>query len=293
MIAGAGMVFLPFDEVFGAPFASPQAKFDMVAVMGGEPAEMFEKGIASLGGMKAFVKAGQTVVVKPNIGWDRKPEMAANTNPDLVAAIVTHCLKAGAKEVLVLDHSCDSWVKAYATSGIEAAAKGAGAKIVSADAESQYKTVSVPKGKRLTSAKVHQAVVDADVFINVPVLKHHDGAGVSLCMKNLMGIVWDRGFWHSNNLQQCIADFATWRKPDLNIVDGYRVLQKNGPKGVTVKDVVLRKTILISTDMVAADAAAAKIFGKEPLSIEHIRVAGEMGVGVIDLTKLNINRITI
>jgi len=289
--AGTAWSFLPLDTVFAAAANAPQLPYDMVAVMGGEPAAMFDKAIAALGGMKSFVKSGQTVVVKPNIGWDRKPEMAANTHPELVAAVVSHCLKAGAKEVLVLDHSCDNWIKAYATSGIEAAAKQAGARLVSADAESQYQTVSIPKGVRLKTAKVHQAILNADVLINVPVLKHHDGAGISLCMKNLMGIVWDRGFWHRNDLQQCIADMATWRKPDLNIVDGYRVLQKNGPKGVTAQDAVLRKSLILSKDMVAADSAAARIFGKEPATIGHIRIANEMGIGVMDTDKLNIHRI--
>jgi uncharacterized protein (DUF362 family) len=261
--------------------------------MGGEPEEMFEKGIASLGGIKNFVKAGQMVVVKPNIGWDRRPEFAANTNPELVAKIVEQCLAAGAKDVFVFDNTCDNWQRAYATSGIEKAAKDAGAKVITGSSEGNYKNVAVPKGKSLKNAKVHEKILECDVFINVPVLKHHGGAHISLTLKNLMGIVWDRGFFHSNDLQQCIADIASYRKPDLNIIDGYRVLKKNGPKGVSVNDVSLEKAQIISTDMVAADAAAAKIFGREPETIAHIKIASDMGLGVMDISKLNINRIRI
>jgi uncharacterized protein (DUF362 family) len=112
-------------------------------------------------------------------------------------------------------------------------------------------------------------------------------------MKNLMGIVWDRRYWHRNDLHQCIADFATWRKPDLNIVDAYRVMTRNGPRGVSEADIVLKKSLIISTDMVAADAAAAKIFGSEPSDIQHIKIAHEMGVGNMNLDELNIERIRV
>ncbi len=291
--AGTGFTFLSLEEAFGSSMSNPLAPYDLVAVMGGEPEVMFEKGIASLGGMKTFVKAGQTVVVKPNIGWDRTPELAANTNPQLIAAIIKQCLEAGAKEVFVFDHTCDNWLKSYNTSGIEKAAKDAGAKVVSGNSEGNYKNVDVPKGKSLKNAKVHEKILECDVFINVPVLKHHDGAQVSFAMKNLMGIVWDRSFWHRNDLQQCIADMVTYRKPDLNIIDGYRVLKKNGPKGVSASDVSLEKSQIISTDIVAADAAAAKIFGKEPNTIGHIKIANDMGLGVMDVSKLNINRIRV
>lgn len=293
IVAGVGSALLPIEKVFGSSLYNPAAPYDMVALMGGEAAGMFERGIASLGGMKAFVKQGQTVVVKPNMGWDRAPEYGANTDPQLIAKIIEHCLAAGAKDVFVFDHTCDDWLKAYASSGIEKAAKAAGATVVSADSENYYKPVSVPKGTNLKSAKVHEALLNADVFINVPILKHHGGAIASFAMKNLMGIVWDRGFWHSNNLQQCIADMASYRKPDLNIIDGYRVMKRNGPKGVSVSDISLEKAQIISTDIVAADAAAAKIFGREPDTIGHIKIAGEMGLGQIDITKLNVNRIRI
>jgi len=289
----AAGTFLSLEEAFGNIFFNPQAPYDLVAVMGGEPEEMFEKGIAALGGMNNFVKAGQMVVVKPNIGWDRRPEFAANTHPGLVAKIVEDCLAAGAKDVFVFDNTCDNWQKSYTTSGIEKAAKDAGAKVITASNEGNYKNVTVPMGKSLKNAKVHEKILECDVFINVPVLKHHGGTQISLAMKNLMGIVWDRGFWHSNDLQQCIADMATYRKPDLNIIDGYRVLKRNGPKGVSVNDVSLEKAQIISTDMVAADAAATKIFGREPETIAHIKIANDMGLGVMDISKLNINRIRI
>ena len=120
-------------------------KPDLVAVMGGEPEVMFQRAIAELGGMKQFVKPGQKVVVKPNIGWDKVPELAGNTNPKLVAEIVKQCFAAGAKEVTVFDHTCDDWQKCYKNSGIEAAAKASGAKVMPAHLESYYRSVDLPK----------------------------------------------------------------------------------------------------------------------------------------------------
>ncbi len=275
------------------PFLSSSlsSDYDLVAIKGGEPEAMFDKAIASLGGMKKFVKKNQKVVIKPNIGWDVKPELAANTNPKLVAQIIKHCFDAGAKDVYVFDHTCDNWNRCYANSGIERAVKDAGGKIVSGDSESYYQQVDVKKGKRLNSSKVHELILDSDVFINVPILKHHSSGRLTIGMKNLMGVVWDRGYWHRNDLHQCIADFATFKKPDLNIVDAYWVMKKNGPRGVSQDDVITLKSQIISTDIVAADAAAAKMFGMEIADIPYINYADEMKVGVKDLSKLNINRI--
>jgi len=272
-------------------FALTPDDFDLVAIKGGEPHTMFDEAIKSMGGMKSFVKKGNSVVVKPNIGWDVKPERAANTNPVLVKRIVEHCFEAGAKDVYVFDHTCDDWNSCYATSGIESVVKDVGGKIVPGNSERYYEEVTVSRGKRLTKAKVHELILESDVFINVPILKSHGSAELTISMKNLMGIVWDRRYWHRNDLHQCIADFASFRKPDLNVVDAYNVMRKNGPRGVSKADVLTMKSQIISSDIVAADSAAAKLFGLDPQEIDYMKIANEMNLGEIDLNKLNINRI--
>jgi uncharacterized protein (DUF362 family) len=274
------------------------ADYDLVAVMGGEPVAMFRKAIAAMGGMGKFVKKGYKVTVKPNIGWDKTPELAGNTNPALVAEIVKECFQAGAKEVIVFDHSCDDWKKCYQNSGIEAAAKAAGAKVMPANEESYYRQIALPKAKSLKTAKVHTAILDCDVWINVPILKNHGGAQMTISMKNHMGIVWDRGAFHRNDLQQCIADICTLNKPAvLNVVDAYRVMKTNGPQGRSASDVVLAKAMFVSTDIVAVDTAATKFFNqieKMPLeSVKHISKAAEMKVGTMDLNKLKVKKINI
>lgn len=287
------MTFGDFRKIFAGkvPPPGPPAGYDLVAVKDGEPIQMFDKAIASLGGMKAFVKPNQTVVVKPNIGWDTSPERGANTNPDLVKRIIEQCYSAGAKTVYVFDNTCDSWNKCYENSGIQKAVKDAGGKLVPGNSEGNYQQVSVKNGKKLKEAKVHELILSSDVFINVPVLKSHGSSIITASMKNHMGIVWDRRYWHKNDLNQCIADFAGYRKPDLNVVDAYRVMTKRGPRGVSEEDVVLMKSLILSKDIVAADAAAAKMFGSEPADVSYIKLASEAGIGSMDLTKLSINRI--
>lgn len=272
--------------------------YDLVAVLGGEPEAMFRKAIAEMGGMGKFIKKGDKVVVKPNIGWDKSPELAANTNPKLVSAVIKECFKAGAIEVTVFDHTCDDWRKCYANSGIEAAAKEAGAKVVPAHQESYYKQVSLPNGKSLKTTKIHEAIVDCDKWINMPVLKNHGGAQMTISMKNYMGIVWDRGFFHANDLQQCIADVCTYdKRPVLNIVDAYRLMKTSGPRGKSAADVVLTKGLFMSQDIVAVDTAAVNFFSQVrdmPLDkVSHISKAQDHKLGNMDLSKLKVRRVKI
>ncbi|MDR2844374.1 MAG: DUF362 domain-containing protein [Candidatus Symbiothrix sp.] len=273
-----------------------EATPDMVAVMGGAPAEMLQRALKEMGGIGKYVKKGQSVVIKPNIGWDKKPDFAANTNPDLVNELVKQCLRAGAKKVTVFDHTCDNWQKCYANSGIKAAVEAAGGNIVPANDESYYKTTTLPQGVKLKSTKIHQALLDADVWFNVPVLKHHGGANMSIAMKNYMGIVWDRPYFHNNDLQQCIADICTWqKKPVLNIVDAYRCMRKNGPQGRSVSDTSLLKAVIISPNIVAVDTAAVGLFNQvEKMDInvvEHIANGEKLKLGTQKLDTLKVKRI--
>ncbi|MBQ7824021.1 MAG: DUF362 domain-containing protein [Bacteroidaceae bacterium] len=273
-----------------------QKDADLVAIMGGEPDIMLRRALEEMGGIGKYVKKGNKVVIKPNIGWDKAPEMAANTNPILVKELVKQCLSAGAVEVLVFDHTCDNWQRSYKNSGIEDAVKEAGGKIVPGNDESMYKEVDLPKGVTLKKAKIHQALLDCDVWFNVPFLKNNGGAKMTISMKNLMGIVWDRQIFHRSNLDQCIADSCTLlKKPALNIVDAYRVLKTNGPQGKSEADVATLKTLLVSPDFVAVDTAAIKFFNQvqemDVNRVGYIAKAEELGIGVSDLNKLNVKRI--
>ena len=176
------------------------------------------------------------------------------------------------------------------------AAKEAGAKVMPAHLESYYKPVDLPSGKKMKKAKVHEAILNCDVWINVPILKNHGGANLTISMKNHMGIVWDRGFFHQNDLQQCIADICTLqKKAALNVVDAYRIMKTNGPRGRSASDVVLAKGLFISPDIVAVDTAAAKFFNQVremPLdTVGHLAKGEALKVGTMNLDKLNVKRI--
>ncbi len=268
-------------------------KYDLVAVRGGEVVEMYRRAMQEMGGMERYIKPGQRVALKPNASWDVPPERAANTNPELMAAIVEDCLKAGAGSVFAFDHTCDNWERSYANSGVAEAVRAAGGQMLHANMERDYTEVAIPGAKRLTKAKIYQRLLDADVFINIPVLKHHASTTVTIAMKNLMGVVWDRRFWHRNDLHQCIADFCLWRRPDLNIVDAYLVMTQNGPRGTSTADLTRMRSMLVSSDIVAVDAAGAMLLGHEPGNIAHLRIGDEMKVGRIRLEDLHIRRLVL
>ncbi|HZL44800.1 MAG TPA: DUF362 domain-containing protein [Opitutaceae bacterium] len=270
--------------------APPAAKPVLVAVRDGSRVAMLDQALAALGGIGTFVKQGQTVLVKPNIGWDAAPERGANTHPDLVGHLIKLCLEAGAKSVSVFDNPCDQWQRTYANSGIERAAKDAGGIVVNGKDQSFYREVAIPGGIKLKHARVHALVLDSDVFFNVPVLKHHSGALMTAAMKNLMGVIWDRGDYHRNDLHQTIADFLTFKQPTLNVLDAYHPMVRNGPRGTSVEDVVEMRTLLASTDIVAIDAAGAKMLGHQPSDVRHVRIGDQMKLGTMNLDQVEIRR---
>ena len=275
--------------------AVPAKKDPLVAVRGDDRVAMLSAALMVLGsggGMSAFVKPGQSVVIKPNCAWDKSPEFCANTHPSLVGHMVKLCKQAGASKVQVFDHACDDWQRTYRNSGIQAAVEAAGGEMISGADAGLYRDHPNPAARKLKQAKVHSAILDADVFINMPVLKNHGGARMTACMKNMMGIVWDRGFFHSHDLHQCIADSILLRKPDLNVLDAFSPMLRNGPKGKDENDLIQTHALLVGKDIVAMDAAAAKLLGYEDGEVRHIDLAASMGLGEKDLSKVWIRRIS-
>ncbi len=270
---------------------NPEVIPDLVTIKNGEPDVLFDNAIQAMGGISRFVRKGQTVVVKPNIAWNRGPDTGANTNPLLVKRIVEHCKQAGAKRIYVFDHTIDHEPDCYKHSGIKEAASRAGAWVAPGNHEKYYQEVSIPNAKILKKTKVHELILESDVYINVPVLKHHSYTLLTLAMKNQMGVVWDRMAYHNTDLHRCISDFCHFKKPDLNIMDAYRVTIRNGPQRARGNDLKLMKTLFISTDIVAIDAAASKLFGKEPRMIRHINYGNEDEIGNMHLEELNRKKI--
>ncbi|MBI4778475.1 DUF362 domain-containing protein [Candidatus Desantisbacteria bacterium] len=258
---------------------------------GENPEHSVRAAIKAIGGISQFVKEGDVVVIKPNIGFSRAPETAVTTNPVVVSTLIKLCYEAKAKDVLVFDHTCDYWEICFKRSGIKQATLVAGGKIFSAHRKGLYRKVSIPAGKTLKETLVVKHLLDADVIINVPIAKHHGAAELTMGMKNLMGAVWDRGIFHVKDLHQCIADLSTVIKPHLTVLDATRILFNNGPRGPgEVKNI---GKIVVGVDPVAVDAYGCSFFGKEPHRIGYINIAYKMGLGEIDLNKIRVKKVSL
>lgn len=275
------------------PTASPvKTDYDLVAARGGEPEALVKQAVAALGGMERFVKPGAYVIIKPNICTVRTYEYGATTNPWVVGALVRLCLEAGAGKVQVMDFPFGGPPdQTYVTSGIAEQVKLAGGEMVIMSGF-KFKPTDIPDGKVLKSYKIYDDVLKADTLINVPILKHHSLAGLTIGLKNLMGMVLDRPNLHGN-LGQLLPDLATRIRPTLTIVDAVRVLMANGPTGGNLDDVKKMDTIIASTDIVAADTYAANLFGYNPDKLPYIQTGAKNGLGRKDLENLKIGEINV
>jgi uncharacterized protein (DUF362 family) len=252
--------------------------------------KLTEQAVEALGGMQRFVSRGDVVWVKPNIAWDRTPEQAGNTNPDVVATIVRLCLAAGAKTVKVGDHPCDVAQRTYEASGIAAAAREAGAKVVFLD-PTRFKEAKIG-GEQVKTIPVYPEILESDLVINVPIVKHHRLAGLTLCMKNYMGVIDKRNTFHQA-IAPCLADLTRYLKPRLCILDATRVLHANGPKGGRLEDVEAKLTLAAGVDIVALDAWGAEVVGKKPAEIGSIVKGQEYGLGTIDYRSLALRELAV
>jgi uncharacterized protein (DUF362 family) len=246
--------------------------------------------LAPLGGMGQFVKPGNKVVIKPNIGWDRNPEQAATTHPLVVKALVSQALEAGAGKVLVFDRTCNEQRRCYANSGIEKAILDINDKraVIEHIDPRKFVPVDIAKGKSLTKWEIYKDALDCDCYINVPIAKHHGLSRLTLGLKNSMGVIGgNRGFLHQN-MGQSLADLATVVRPKLTIIDATRILLRNGPQGGDIKDVDKIDTLIASADPVAADAYATTLFQLQPAAIESTMAAYKMGLGEMNLERIRV-----
>lgn len=266
--------------------------YDIVVAEGNDPKANVLAAIESIGGIERFVSPGDTVVIKPNMAWDRTPEQAANTDPEVVAAVVELVYKAKAKRVNVFDITCNNEKLCYENSGIAKAAREKGAFVYFADNWNVVKA-SFDYRSPMEGWPVLRDAVECDTFINIPVLKHHRLAELTMSMKNLMGVCsGNRGLMHVD-IGRKLVDLTDFISPDLTIIDATRVLVKNGPSGGDLKDVEHMKKIIVATDPVLADSFCATLMNKLPMDIPNIREAAKRGYGKTDLTSASIKKIKI
>lgn len=268
---------------------------EVVKVTGSAYEKLVVAAIENLGGAKRFVSSGDSVVIKPNIGWDRRPEQGANTHPAVVKKLVELVLDSGASKVVIFDHTCNEKRRCYVNSGIQDVIDGLGDKRVRLDHIDKRKfiPVDIKKGRSLTRWEIYRDALDADVYINVPVAKHHGLSRLTLGLKNSMGVIGgSRGRLHFN-LGQKLADLATVVRPTLTVIDATRMLLRNGPQGGNVDDVRIADTLIASADPVAADAYATTLFDMEPEEIASTQAAYAMGLGEMNIKKMDVRELTL
>jgi len=289
----AGLLLTPpIFNITPGLFASLK-KTKLVVAEGMNYDSLVKELLEPFGGLSVFVKPGKSVVIKPNMGWDRNPDQAANTHPLIVKSIVNLALEAGASKVMVFDRPCNEERRCHYNSGIRPELekiKDKRLKFTYID-DRKFIPVTIKRGKSLREWAFYKDALEADCYINVPVAKHHSLAKLTLGMKNIMGVIGgSRGKIH-RNMGQNLADLNTVIKPALTIVDATRILLRNGPSGGNLKDVKRMDTLIASSDTVAADAYATTLFNLKPEEIGSTVAAYKSGLGEMDLSKMDIIKV--
>lgn len=278
-----------FDTLSQTAFGAAPA-YDLVVATGPSPTKITSAAVDALGGMKSFVKRGDVVVVKPNIGWDRTPEYAANTNPEVVATIVRLCMEAGAKKVKVFDRSVNDPRRCYVQSGVADAVKKAGGEMSYID-ERKFRDMKI-NGSILKSWPLYTELMEADKVINAPIAKHHGLSRLTLGMKNWMGVMGGSRASIHQKIDESLVDLAMAIKPTLVVLDAVRILTANGPQGGNLKDVKKLDTVVAGVNQVAVDAYGATLFGMKPAELGYVRLASQKGFGPMDVSKMKIRKIS-
>jgi uncharacterized protein (DUF362 family) len=275
---------------FGPWVGTSRAAAPDLAAVQGPAAQAVRKAVSLLGGMGRFVRPGQRVVVKPNIGFARVPEQAANTNPAVVAEVARLALEAGAREVVVFDRSSDDPARCYRMSGIEAAVQAladARAKIFIPNAE-RYVPVKVPGGKSLENWPIYEDAARADVYINCPVAKHHVMCGLTMGLKNVMGVIGGNRSMIHDGFDDKLLDLNLARPSHLTVLDATRILLSGGPEGGSLLNVGRPNLVIAGTDVVAVDAYACRLFGAKPDDISYLHRAAARGIGQTDVGRVSL-----
>ena len=276
-----------------ALFAASKPKTDVWVFKGPDNRALMEACMETLFAHGGFGPNVRSVALKVNAAWERTPEQAANTHPDLVDVFLEKALASGVR-VVMPENPCHRAEKSFAASGLLDAAKKHGVDMIDLkSAKNAFVDVEIPGATALQNVRVARHFLESDAVVNIPVAKHHSGGKLTICMKNWMGIVENRGFWHANGLHQCIAEFAGFMKPVWAIVDATACMTTKGPQGPS-EDMIYPQQLILSKDQVAADTVASLLFHDDPLSaVKYLAIARDMDIGETDIGKMNIREIEV
>lgn len=269
-------------------FSKTSAKGPAMAIAKGtDRVDMVRRTLGALGGTNRFVRPGDRVVIKVNAAFASPPAISATSHPDLVEALVTECLKAGASDVVVTDNPINDPASCFRLTGIGPATEAAGGRIVLPTSD-QFADVTLAGARLIRDWPVLIGpLANADCLIGVAPLKDHHRSGASMTIKNWYGLLGGRRNVFHQDIHTIITELAALVRPTLVFLDAVTTMMHNGPTGGSISDLTDTNILVAGIDPVAVDAAGARILGRELNQLPHLQQAAGAGLGILDYRTLN------
>jgi uncharacterized protein (DUF362 family) len=259
----------------------------MAVVHGTDRARTCAKALDLLGGIGRFVRDGDRVAIKVNAAFASPPAIGATTHPDLVSETVRQCLSAGAASVIVLDNPINDPATCFQRTGIAAAATAAGARVV-LPSKHLFEPVSLERARFLRDWPAFTAPLEGfNRIIGLAPVKDHHRSGASMTLKNWYGFIGGRRNIFHQHIHPFIAELARMVRPTLVLLDGTQTMMTNGPTGGSMDDLRTTRTMIASTDPVAADAFGGTLLDRTAGSLPFLAMAEAAGAGTVNYRSLN------
>ncbi|MDQ7006600.1 MAG: DUF362 domain-containing protein [Acidobacteriota bacterium] len=262
----------------------PAGSAEVAVGYGSSVAERLDKALDAVGGLRHYIEPGEIVLVKPNVAFDRSPNLGATTHPEILGELVRRLLvECRAQEVRVADNPIESPADCFAKSGIRRVVERAGGRIYLPDSNA-FRTLATPGARLIESWPVlYRPLTNVDKVIGVAPAKDHNLCQASLGIKNWYGLLGGRRNQFHQDIHEIVSDLALMMRPTLTIVDGSRVLMKNGPTGGDPSNVKPGHAVVVGVDPVAVDAWSYRhLLERDDELPAYLRKAEEKGTGRID-----------
>jgi uncharacterized protein (DUF362 family) len=249
-------------------------------------AERLVKALDAAGGLKHFIAPGDIVMIKPNVAFDRSPNLGATTNPEILETLIKMILvDCRAQEVRVTDNPIESPPDCFAKSGVQLASERAGGRVYLPDSNA-FRMLNTPGAQLIENWWfLHRPLTNVDKVIGIAPVKDHNLCHASMGIKNWYGLLGGRRNQFHQDIHTIVSDLSIMLKPTLTIVDGSHILMKNGPTGGDPSDVKPGNTVVAGTDPVAMDAWAFEhLLDRGRDYPKYLYKAEEKGSGRVDWT---------
>ena len=268
------------------PLSVPKKVVDgsrVVLVKGSDPFETTARAMKLVMG-DVVIHPDERVLIKPNCVRPETPETGVTTDGKVVDAVIESLQEAGIRDIVIAEGGNPGTEKAFRLTGLEDVAERRGVPLVNLN-EDEWKEVHIPGAAALERVRIARTVLDCDRIINVPKLKIHHMAQVTLSLKNLMGVIVDnRGRVMHDRLDEKIVDLASLFRPALNVVDGIVGAELDEVVGEPIHSNV----VIAGVNMVSVDVVGSAVMGLDPNEIRHIQMAAQRGLGLANLNRIEV-----